>query len=331
MSLRIGQTLRGSRWNYLLVETLSNSTASSAVFKAEIVPRAEHQLPGRWAVIKSSSEDKIIDTLKRENNCYTNPLIRSSRHIRAIYDTIDTHSSGDTTDYYLAFEWMDCTLKDISSKLHRRNLALHKSISIAVLGALADLRNQRLVHTDVKNDNILISGLEGSSPVVKLGDLGLVRTEGFKEYPVQPLAMRAPEVWSGIGCFHSSDVWSFAATLFDWISPSVFGANDMPEGHWPHPWAMAKLLRLFPTSVKMHPSDPNYQGYFRIAQVIEKSGFGDSKDPKCFETLSFSEELAKLDIPSALEDFLRYLLIVDHEQRPSANEALSSAEFQNLH
>ncbi|KAF2257465.1 kinase-like protein [Trematosphaeria pertusa] len=331
MALRIGQTLRGARWNYLLVETLGNHTASSNVFKAEIVPRAESQLPRKWAVIKTSSEKEILGMLKHEHDCYMNPAIHSSWHFRAMYDAINVHSSSaNESPYCLAFEWMDCTLKDVSSEPHRRNSVLFKSISKAVLGALADLKSQQLVHTDIKNDNILISGVDGPSPVVKLGDLGLMRSEGFNEYSVQPLAMRAPEVWLGIGCFHCSDVWAFAVTLFDWISPLVFGANDMPQGHWPHPWAMAKLLRLFPGSVTIHPTDPNYQGYFRIAQLIEKSGYGDSIGPKCFETLPFEEELRKMDIPPALSDFFRYLFVVDFRRRPTVVDVLSSQQFQRL-
>ncbi|KAF2134667.1 kinase-like protein [Dothidotthia symphoricarpi CBS 119687] len=283
------------------------------------------------AFVKTSSQKETLDLLKHEHGCYMNPAIRSSQNIRAMYDAIDVHGSfASKRPYCLAFEWMDCTLKDVCSISHRLDSVLHQSIARAILGALDTLKSQRLVHTDIKNDNILISGLDGSSPVVKLGDLGLVRSEGFNEYPVQPFAMRAPEVWSGIGCFPCSDVWAFAVALFDWISPCTFGINDMPDGHWPQPWAMAKLLRIFPGSVTIHATDPNYQGYFRIAKLIEKSGYGDSTDSKCFETLSFGEELKKLDIPPALANFFRYLLQVDSKQRPTAIDALKSQQFHYL-
>ncbi|PSN61286.1 kinase-like protein [Corynespora cassiicola Philippines] len=209
--------------------------------------------------------------LKCEHQCCQNPAILSSAHLRTLYEGIDVHeSSTPEPSYCLACEWMDCTLKDLPSRPYWQSRALHKAISKAVLSALDVLKSQHLVHSDVKNDNIFVSDIEGPNPTVKLGDLGLVRPEGFDDYPVQPLAMRAPEVWSGKGCFHCSDVWAFAVTLFDWMAPRVFGVNDMPQGHWPQPWAMAKLLRLFPGSVTMHPTDANYQGYFRIAQLLEE-------------------------------------------------------------
>jgi hypothetical protein len=105
----------------------------------------------------------------------------------------------------------------------------------------------------------------------------------------------------------------------------------MSEGHWPQPWAMAKLMRLFPGAVTIHPTDPDYQGYFRIAQAIANSGVDvGSTDMKCFETASFEEELGKLYIPPALTDFLRYLLRPDFKQRPTAMDALSSKHFHDL-
>lgn len=110
----------------------------------------------------------------------------------------------------------------------------------------------------------------------------------------------------------------------------MFGANDMPQGHWPQPWAMAKLLRLFPGSITIHPTDPDYQGYFRIAQLIEKSGCDESTELKCFETLSFEEELHQLSVSPTLAAFFRYLLVVDPMQRPTAIEALRSKQFHSL-
>jgi hypothetical protein len=48
MALRIGQIIRGVKWNYLLVEALGNGAALSDVFKAEMIPGAESRLPGKW-------------------------------------------------------------------------------------------------------------------------------------------------------------------------------------------------------------------------------------------------------------------------------------------
>jgi hypothetical protein len=159
MALRLGQILRGARWNYLLVEDLSKKSMNSNIFKAKILPQASAPLPGQWsvhpslmddlanfhfrAVIKTTSEQIGLEMLRQEHECYQIPAVRWSRHIRALYDAIDVHGPS----YCLAFEWMDCTLKDLSSEAHRKNHVLHKSISEAVLEALHVLKSQHLVHT----------------------------------------------------------------------------------------------------------------------------------------------------------------------------------------
>jgi hypothetical protein len=211
MALRIGQIIWGARWNYLLVEALADKRAWSNVFKAEIIPRVESHIPGKWqvasiiaqtvplantsvrAVIKTSSETSDLDMLKHEHSCYTNPVIRTSPNFRTMYESINSHTSLTTeSPYCLAFEWMDCTLEDVPCDAHRHNVVLHKSISKTVLGALSELKSQSLVHSgmkhfrtvlwlylftlrnlDIKGNNVLISDVDGPSPVVKLGDLGL--------------------------------------------------------------------------------------------------------------------------------------------------------------
>ncbi len=65
--------------------------------------------------------------------------------------------------------------------------------------------------------------------MVKVGDLGnserlprqvrrtmlivAVLQEGYDKIRVQSLPTRAPEVWRGLGCWHSSDVWSLGVTV----------------------------------------------------------------------------------------------------------------------
>ena len=100
------------------------------------------------AVIKITSGQSGSEMLKRVHECYQNPAVQSSWHLRALYDAIDVHGPAATSaSYCLAFEWMDCTLKDLSFKAHGQSRVLHKSISKAVLEALDVLKSQHLVHT----------------------------------------------------------------------------------------------------------------------------------------------------------------------------------------
>jgi hypothetical protein len=110
----------------------------------------------------------------------------------------------------------------------------------------------------------------------------------------------------------------------------VFGSEEVPWSLYALPWAIAKLLRLFPGSVTPHPSIGGWQDIWRTAQMVEQSGCGDSTDEKCIETLSFEEELTKLDGPPELLELLRYMLVVDYKRRPTALDVLNSQQFQFL-
>lgn len=105
----------------------------------------------------------------------------------------------------------------------------------------------------------------------------------------QSEAMRAPEVWRGVGCFHSSDVWSFAVTLPDWIKPGIFGLRDMPPDFvipdtfeaagidlWEGICCVAKLMLLFPGQLGPQvKDDAETQLWFQITEMLLKTG----KDP----------------------------------------------------
>lgn len=90
----------------------------------------------------------MLNMLKYEHTCYMNPAIRSSRYIRPMYESINGSSDAEKDDpFCLAFEWMDCTLKEVPSAAHKRNSVLHKRTAEAVLGGFAELHSQHLVHS----------------------------------------------------------------------------------------------------------------------------------------------------------------------------------------
>ena len=139
--------------------------------------------------------------------------------------------------------------------------------------------------------------------------------------------MRAPEVYQGLGCVHSSQVWALAATLFCWIKPGIFGTagNKVPllysEG-----WSIAKLMRLFPPWTGPPSSNDVRQAEFRFgAALINKA-----REPAILEISSLEDEMQSTGMPSALKSLFRRLFVVDASQRPSAAEVLVSAEYRAL-
>lgn len=108
----------------------------------------------------------------------------------------------------------------------KRSMVQYILVSVLFLFACDLFMAKRL---DINTNNIFLSSIDMPSPVVKVGDLGnskhsplrtpptililVVLQEGYDKIRVQSLPTRAPEVWRGLGCWHSSDVWSLGVTV----------------------------------------------------------------------------------------------------------------------
>ncbi|KAL8935218.1 MAG: hypothetical protein Q9211_004817 [Gyalolechia sp. 1 TL-2023] len=247
-----------------------------------------HTVKSEFAVVKTALEPNKKD-LRRERNNYLIPGLRSSPYIRTQYDILerDPHSGGDPPQ--------------------------------ADETATAPL--------DVNPNNIFLSGIDGPSPIVKLGDLGNMFEDGYDLMRLQCLECRAPEVWRGLGVWHSSDVWSFGITLVHWLSHStIFGPRDKVVQDLTEAWCIAKIRRL--VGPIEPPVDSKYDEEFALAEYLETSAFKhqDGSSERQFITVgTWRQELEKLSAPKVSPDFLdfiEFLLVADHRKRPTAEEAL---------
>ncbi|KAF2253495.1 kinase-like protein [Trematosphaeria pertusa] len=324
MALRIGQVLRGGKGKYELLEQLKGSS----VFKARVLSNPSIQ--AEWAMVKSAATKDEKMCLKREYRNYGIHEIASSPYIRAMYDTV--RSNGDQDDpSCLVFEWMDHDMRSVRADQFRGDPRLPRVVSQAVLSALKLFKTLNAVHTDVNVNNIYVSDIDRRSPIAKLGDLGNLITDGSTKQRLQSLPCRAPEVWQGLGCRHSSDVWSFGVTLARRLSTRpLFGPSDkIIEGHT-EAWCIAKIIRL--VGPLGDPIDcQTYKEEFELAEqlaVMENPHNG----MKLINGGNWREELQRLPGPPVspeLLDFIESLLIVDHSKRPTASEALLHPYLQS--
>ncbi|KAJ9394249.1 hypothetical protein DTO282F9_8816 [Paecilomyces variotii] len=337
MALNIGQIIKGKYKTYRLVDVLKVPT----VFKARVLP--DLGVKSTSAVVKTElGPEKIC--LKRERDNYRIPAITSCKYIRELCDVISSDSKelraekadSAINSLCLVFEWMDHDLRTVPSFEFRSNSDLPKIISKAVLSALALLSQFNAVHTDINPNNIFLSNIRGTSPIVKVGDLGNMLSQGYDKIRLQSLPTRAPEVWRGLGCFHSSDVWSFGITLVHWLAQRpIFGAKDKIVENLTEAWCIAKIRRLVgPFGPPVN--NPDYEEEFFIAEYLESTTFSHPEtgtETPFIKVGSLRQELERLSGPVVspeLLDFIEYLLVVDHTKRPTASEALQHPYLRSL-
>ncbi|CZT08249.1 uncharacterized protein RAG0_13405 [Rhynchosporium agropyri] len=359
MALRLGTTLRGSKYAFRLVEKLGDKTVFSPVFKAEVLPGLQALLPkNRWAVVKSADLENQtqMDSLVKEYKYYKKPSIESSTNFRKLCNVIHVPTGWTAQNpFCLAFEWMDTTLAEVPFEEHMKDPVLVANIVKVCLEAFVELEKEHLVYSgmqftptdfychslgraDLKPANVLLSSVDGLFEV-KLGDLGLAGPEGGNARWVQPEAFRAPEVWTGVSCFHKADVWSLAAMILQRLDPNILGnADNIDKTLIPSmAWCLAKIILLFDPSCSWIPppsdADKTLQAYLKLAQNLTKTQAGEDSDELLLQIPPFgvwADLAADAGIPKVVLDMIRLLAIPNPRNRPSALQALQSPEYKAL-
>lgn len=117
----------------------------------------------------------------------------------------------------LVFELMDMNLREalrIYGKGKGLSLDAVRSYAMQLFVGLMHLRKNKIIHADIKPDNILLSA---DTKTVKICDLGTafpVEESSLVEYMASRF-YRAPEIIIGYTYDMSIDVWSTACTLYE--------------------------------------------------------------------------------------------------------------------
>ncbi|KAF3491895.1 uncharacterized protein GIQ15_01412 [Arthroderma uncinatum] len=308
----MNRTLKGQKASYKLLEMLKEPS----LYKAAVLPSSTDSS-------NPASTNKFVAikdlVLERELRVHQHPAILGCKYIRQAVDVIEKGKLEDwspsplSVSKRMALEWMDTDLwllrpygKPFS------NPKLPAIVTKSILEALVVFQNTN-GGLDVNPNNIFLSNLESPTPIVKLGDLDNAFSEGVaKNYQgAQTHETRAPEVWRGLGVWHSSDVWSL-------------GVTDHQTA-----WCLAKIFRL--VGHIETPENPDFKGEFEFAQAIEGGGYLDPKTGEAKPYISVGtlrEELQKIPreiCSDACIDFLEHVLVIDPAKRPTAEMALKHA------
>ena len=229
-----------------------------------------------------------------------------------IVELRDVVASNDKL--YLVFEYVDQDLKQYLDSLPKDQLVdskVIKSLMYQLVQAVAYLHSKRILHRDLKPQNILIT----RGGCVKLADFGLARTYQIPLRPytheVVTLWYRAPEILLGTLEYSSAlDVWSLGTIFLELLIKAPFFVGDSEIDQ------LYKIFRKLGT-----PNETIWPGVSKLRDY--KRSF-----PNWAPT-NFSEELKNLEQLGL--DLLRRMLTYDPASRITAKEALNHPYFNDVH
>lgn len=298
-----------------------------------IVFKGVHKKSGKLVALKKIS-------LERDNEGVPSTCIReicllkdlNHRNIVRLHDVI--HSG---MQLYLVFEFIDRDLKSLLDSLPGKRLPPKhvKSFLWQLLQALAYCHTRRVLHRDLKPQNLLVN----NGGVIKLADFGLARnfsiTGRVYTHEVVTLWYRAPEILLGSRYYSTAiDIWSLGCIFCEMMSGSALFAGDSE---------IDQLFRIFkilgtPTS-EMWPGVEKLQDYKRTFPrwFFNEKALSAAADPMTEDGVSLLKEMicyppeSRITAKAALgHRYLRDVLLQPPEVTPllpSSSSSCSSNEF----
>ncbi|KAG1312014.1 hypothetical protein G6F64_003362 [Rhizopus arrhizus] len=234
-------------------------------------------------------------------------LMKELKHtnIVRLLDVIHTE-----TKLILVFEHMDQDLKKYMDARHGLDTPTLKSFMYQLLKGIAYCHENRVLHRDLKPQNLLIS----KHGELKLGDFGLARAFGIPvntfSNEVVTLWYRAPDVLLGSRMYSTSiDIWSAGCIMAEMYTGRPLFPGTTNEDQ------LQKIFRILGT-----PSEQTWPG---ISQLSEY------KQPHViYPQQNITQVLPNIDVCGL--DLLNRMLQYQPQLRISAKDALNHSYFAEL-
>jgi len=214
---------------------------------------------------------------------------------------------------YLLFEHVTYDLKVFIDKNKIIKEEVVKTIMYQLLMGIYHLHSRKVLHRDLKPQNILI---DPSSNVIKIADFGLSRTFSIpiKNYTSEILTLwyRSPELFLGIDMYSTQiDIWSIGCIFAELYlkKPLFYGEKD----------EISTIKRIF--DIIGSPNESNWpQG--KNLPKFEKIGVKVEGKNQLRDILPSMDEKGF--------DLLSKMLMLDPAKRISAKNALSHPYFDKV-
>ncbi|GJN03243.1 hypothetical protein PR202_ga20665 [Eleusine coracana subsp. coracana] len=231
----------------------------------------------------------------------------------------------------LVFESLDMNLRQ-ALKRHTGNTGFHLTLvrasSKQLFIALKHLKNCKILHCDIKPDNIL---LDDTKKLLKLCDFGSAMFAGMNE--VTPYLVsrwyRAPEIILGLPYDHPLDMWSVGCCLYElYTGETLFPGpsnNDMLRRHMelkgPFP---KKMLRKGAFTAQHFNRDMNFEATEDdpVTRKVSRRLILNTK-PKGIGSKVSNLHGEDPKLLSSFKDLLDKIFLLDPEKRITVEQALS--------
>ncbi|XP_051184807.1 uncharacterized protein [Lolium perenne] len=231
----------------------------------------------------------------------------------------------------LVFESLNMNLREVLKKFGRNiglKLTAVRAYSKQLFIALKHLKNCKVLHCDIKPDNMLVNDAKN---VLKLCDFGNAMLAGMNE--VTPYLVsrfyRAPEIILGLPYDHPLDIWSVGCCLYELSTGKVLfpGAtnNDILRLHMelkgPFP---KKMLKKGAFTMQHFDQDLNFNAIEEdpVTKKPMRKLILNIK-PKDFGSLVSNFPGEDPRMLSNFKDLLEKIFILDPDKRITVSQALS--------
>lgn len=289
---------------YQKIEKLGEGTYG-IVYKAQ--NRETNEVVALKRIRLDNEEEGVPCTAIREIS-----LLKELKHpnIVRLYDVLHTEKK-----LTLVFEYLDSDLKKfLDSYGGDIDVITLKQLMYQLLKGIAFCHAHRVLHRDLKPQNLLINKVNITKGELKLGDFGLARAYGIPvrsySHEVVTLWYRAPDVLMGSRQYSTSiDLWSAGCIFAEMASGRpLFPGNSISD----------QLQRIFKVL-----GTPTEEIWPKVSQLPEYK-----RDFEIFPKIQLETLLPKLDHLGI--DLLKRLLDYPPEKRITANDALQHPYFDEL-
>ena len=216
--------------NYIKLYMIGKGSGGNCVYKVKsLINKEEYAMKRILIDINEEKENNTyfneIEVFKRLNHCNLIKYQESFIHNNKLCIIMEYANQGD--------------LNLLIEKYKKEKKYIPENdiwyIIIQIYRAIEYLHSKKIIHRDIKCQNIFLSGKEKlNQKIIKLGDFGISKilkdTYELCKTPLGTPYYLSPEICSGKEYDYKSDIWMFGCVLYELMTlKKPFEGNNLPN------------------------------------------------------------------------------------------------------